>query len=1197
MQAYARRCVFAAAAVIMAAAGHASDAAKRIYEVVQAAPVVSHVIPWAKPLDGGGVRVVLIAPAGGMRDAAELGERLECDVTEVPLPSRSGEGLDAAAWTETLRDALSKPADILLIGNVEAKALPEEAQEVIVGHVLGGVGLVLSNVLLDAGPLDTYLADLAPAAEEKSLLTGVGDAPLQGDKPMAAYFHAVTGENVRVGVLDCPGDPPQTHALLPPPPDGEFLAYAWREDAWSLLLRAIRWAAKRDGEALIAGMADASPEGPNEEEIPPDLPAEFVQSMRDSSFNLPLHPISVTLGAPAPRAMEAVFQLRRQGEARAAYTTTVRVAKGATAFGTQLLVNAGDFSVDCFLHGRKGVADWWTLPIHVDGWPEVESPSAEKTFLLPNDVLRIAVRVRPVFGASREGTLYARALDASGALLAEDTAGVDSNGGTVSLRLTFTDLLAQMVVVELYGFEGAPRRFAQVEMASSRATVLRFPVRQLRRAPRFEIVLGAPEQDEFNARWYLDQWRARGGGTLYTSGGGTAVARAAELGLSLLPGLAAYAPESLGDQSRPALSDMNYLERESARIKEELAAYWAGGGGAYGLGWPAYAANPPGEENPDQTPVSIDAFRLWLERQYGAVNALDAAWGASWPSFDDVMPPDLETCKKIGRPAPWMNWRAFADDAFAVALRRARDTVRTLDVSGATGFVSLPDSDARRGYDWARLADVTDFVVVPEGLGAPEKWRAYRKQAVWGGLAIREIADEAEGRWLAWRALLEQMPGVWLDGAVPNALAAIGEQPMQGDGGLLPGHAALAHTVRAIQEVAGPLVLAAGRAQSGIAVLDSRASRLASEVDAQFGPFMASQAAWTALLRRAGFDFSFVTPEQAVKGALEPYRVVILPMTYALDTLEAAAIAKFAQGGGALLADVTPGLYGTLGARAESPLLDVWFGVTHEGWPTAVETQLEGRAVLADAALRAAGAEPAVPGEVPLHFAIETEAQRGLMLGYAPPREAGPWDAAVEAFLVAHGCAKAVELESGSKGSEHLLRARFRYGQAEILALLAAADAPGKVEAEVALSEAVRVYDLVARTPASRQKKMTVKLHAGEAALLSLLPYEVSELRIEGGAIVQQGKRLDFVCQVHTRAQKGKDSDPGDHLLRVTLGIQGSEPIAEYTQIITAEHGTGSGFIPIMQGQAPGYYQIRVEDLLSGVSTTHDVKIVGLSIQ
>ena len=45
-------------------------------------------------------------------------------------------------------------------------------------------------------------------------------------------------------------------------------------------------------------------------------------------------------------------------------------------------------------------------------------------------------------------------------------------------------------------------------------------------------------------------------------------------------------------------------------------------------------------------------------------------------------------------------------------------------------------------------------------------------------------------------------------------------------------------------------------------------------------------------------------------------------------TRSPSAIARFAQEGGALLADTAPGVYTALGARPEAPMLDEWFGIS-----------------------------------------------------------------------------------------------------------------------------------------------------------------------------------------------------------------------------------------------------------------------------
>lgn len=1161
---------------------------------VQHVPVVSAprdtTIAWAKPIDGKELRVLFLAPSAAMRDATAMEARFGCDVTRVVLPARDG-GEDAG-WVETLRKALGEGPEAIVLGNLDTKAIPEDVQGAMAAAVKGGTGLLLSNVLLSKGAIDALLTDLTPAEAGKSITAGAAPTPLQGNKPIDGYLHALETEKARAVVIDGPGDPPLTHALLPPPPDGVYLEEAWREDAWSLLLRALRWVGRREPEVAITGMSDTSPKGPSEDEIPPDLPREFVQSMKDTATNLPLHPVSVLLAGPAPRPMEATFQLRRRGESAVAYATTAAVAKGAQTFGTQLLMNPGEFEVDCLLRGKKGVCDWWTLPMSVPGWPEAEELKADKAFLLPNDALTLSARVRPIFGTQRAGTLYARALDPEGTLIADTAVSVDTNGGTVALTLAFADLLAPMVVVEVYGFEGPARRYAHVELASSGAQVLRFAVRQLRRAPRFELVVDAPPRDEFNARECLAQWRAHGAGTLYTGGGSTAVVRAAELDLALLPGIAECAPETRDDVTKPCLSDASHLAKEKARIAEDLPLYWAGGGGAYGLGWPAFAANVTGEENPCQSDTCIAAFHTWLQRHYVDAGQLNAAWGSSYGALEDAAVLDLAACRQSARPAPWMNWRMSQDEVLAAALSGAREAVRGIDRAGAAGIVALDDTDTRLGYDFARLGKTVDFVVAPPGLAGAEKSRSYRTQAVWGGVAAPALKNEAHGRWLAWHALFAQMPGVWVQGAVPSAEHRAGAGAIfTAKNDFSAPYAALLEAVETIAEDAGPLILASARARSGVAVIDSRASRLACEVDAQFGAYLDAEEAWVALLRRAGLDFTFVTPEQAAAGALETYRAAILPLCIALGVEEAAGIARFAQRGGALVADIAPGHYTALGERNEAPLLDEWFGVKHEGKPAAQPLDFGGQTCLADAAARAESAEVKRAGDPAAEMVVSREKHHALLLNYVPTRAAGPWDAVVGDFLVANGCARAVELGEGAKDAAQVTRAHFRYGQAEILGLLAAADAPGKVEVKVSANEAQHVYDLSADEP-GHPRKMVAKLQPGEAKIYALLPYEVSEVQLNAPGIVQQGKRLNFTAGI--RAKKGT---PGDHLLRVQFGPAGGEAIARYTQFLPAAGGNAGGYVPIVLGQVPGNYELTVDDLLSGVGSVQPVKVVGLSVQ
>lgn len=65
----------------------------------------------------------------------------------------------------------------------------------------------------------------------------------------------------------------------------------------------------------------------------------------------------------------------------------------------------------------------------------------------------------------------------------------------------------------------------------------------------------------------------------------------------------------------------------------------------------------------DYNPKAIAAFRLWLPSQYASVAALNASWGTSYATFDDVEP--VKQRPPISNISAWMDWRRFNIDLIA----------------------------------------------------------------------------------------------------------------------------------------------------------------------------------------------------------------------------------------------------------------------------------------------------------------------------------------------------------------------------------------------------------------------------------------------------------------------------------------------------------------------------------------------------
>ena len=92
--------------------------------------------------------------------------------------------------------------------------------------------------------------------------------------------------------------------------------------------------------------------------------------------------------------------------------------------------------------------------------------------------------------------------------------------------------------------------------------------------------------------------------------------------------------------------------------------------------------------------------------------------------------------------------------------------------------------------------------------------------------------------------------------------------------------------------------------------------------------FPANRDGWVSVLDDLGLSFRFVAAPQVEAGALQGKRVFVLPYSAALSDREVAAIRRFVEEGGVLLADGAAGLFDEHVAWRETGALDALFGVT-----------------------------------------------------------------------------------------------------------------------------------------------------------------------------------------------------------------------------------------------------------------------------
>lgn len=1207
-------------------------------------------IPWAAPLQGGTLRVLAIVPRAAQPDVEAMALRLDMKVNVCTLwstndlecaPSESdrSEPTDQSHRSQNshsadLRAALNKDYDLILLGRFRTSALPTDIQEGIADHVRKGAGLVAAY--LAHGDAQEPLVALLDAIENSAApdvcrgLGGLGVYGIadpggpdeSGQRRLIEGVRAGSFGQGRVVELSFPGDPPQTHAFIPTASEFKIAPSNRVENAYALVVRAAVWASGRTSRTRIAALRDASPKAPALEEVPPDLPKEYTEAMRQSALAHPLRPFVLELEAPADRSYEVKIQVRKpEADMRNVYAGERPLRKGEQYWPFDLLIGPGTYLVDVWLMDRKGVTDWFSADVTIAGWPRFSELRLTKESVLANDSIGIQLRVPPIFNQHRACTLYARAVDPvampaasrpspaavgprfgaiyggiSGRCVAEALAEVGYDGGEVQIDLGLADLVAPMIKIEVFAVEGPRHPLAPWELNNAFYECRYVPVRTRAHAPGFGVSVSLPLLDEPNIHKRLGRLEALGVDSVYAPGGQVALWNAAWRGLAFVPELTrtAYGSAADGVIRQPCLSDSSVRNAEGKQLQTVTAWHLAGASGRYSLGDRAILSG--GGANVCQSESCLAGFRAWLEKEYGTVQRLNDAWGSGFNAWEEVKPPAPEMAAEAQCFAGFVDFRRYMDSVFVGFLSYGRDCVRRVDPEAWIGFGVLDETGAFSGYDWRRLAGVADFVLAPPETPWLEKWRSFRKEAGIFSLALDRASSprtSSEVRALAWQAALRGAGAIHFDH--PSGLAGDpdAETVLQPDGALTPAFAPAMQVAEELKRGLGPLLTLARRAPAAIALYDSTASRLLNAVDTRYGmDSLQAEQRWIAFLEQEGLAYEFVGSPELSAGLGKSCRVLVLPLVRAMSSEEAQRVQAFRDAGGFVAADAAPAVWGGHGERRTEPALDTLFGIQRNGTPETLEipsgdTETE-QAQWCDHSVAAQDAQPqSMAGEVPL----ELKGTRTLLLNHPLSEFRGeePAQALLRAWFQETGVTPGFEVRRHGEDAFRGQRFLLEYHGAQIAAVLAAPDAgskPQKVRLDLGKDHVV--YDLRQSRRVSHPGKIDIELDAGDAACFAIFTEEPPRIGLSLSGETHTGQRLEVQASVSSI-----DGKIQPRMVTVWLEDPARRPMLHYRQYLESQGGVAKTYFPLAINEIPGWYQAAARDVLTGMETRERVFVGG----
>ncbi len=1130
--------------------------------------------PWAPGHAGGLIRALFFVFAGHyggqwdepgtrLREVVELVQRFDIDADAVLFSRRSD------VWSfhggrlgkERAERLLESPYQLYVIAGFPMEKLPGEVQYRILERVVEGAGLLYCGSA--ASDYLTPGRQITPTPG--AVIAGLPHIEDQVPAEVTSAYQLRAGRAVWLRY--------PAFALTPNAP------FTWRGlvdyDYRMLLIgRAALWAAGREGSVAVASVGGAEA----------DARAE-VRLMTTGD-----QPADVTLDLALRRPIDgATWELPNM-------STTVAPDRGATVAVPLPTLRAGEYYLDVIARSDRGVEACGAGNVFVESDFGVGAISLDRSFVEPGDAMTGTVRLRG--DAPAGSTLRLRFRDSYDRIVAMQEMPIVA--GQTECRFEFAPDANATIEIRAEALLMAGGE--EVEMQQAIFTVPK------RRQGRMNFVQWDTPRDVLGLyAWQVLKdagWEVALLGSMHGLTEQPAAARASDI--SMVPySTRILDPKDEDGYMKPVCwNDEPAVTEYVQGIVDNQALLREQGVFVYSLG----------DEGVTKGccvhPACLDAYRRWLEGQYGTIQALNAHWGEDYASFAEVALLDradnMESAAREAAPSRWYDRQAFARWNLSQFVGRFVDAYAGLDHRALTGY----EGTGRFGDDYDGMCGTNTFYGPYPSIGddivrsifprdrVRSNWMGYSKTA-------DALCDAA------WRMVMKGMDSIWWwmwDGI--GTYRGYVRPTMD----LWPATLEVTEEMRPVRRGLGDLLLNSEMTHSGIAVLYSLPSALGGNLEESksfIGP-QSTHEAWAETTWELGLDFRYLTSSLLTGGELDTheFRVLLLPFTQAISAQEAEAIRTFVAEGGTVVADVRPGVFDDHHLALETGALDDVFGISRTGREAAVQEPLEVSAELhgtpiaisleqvrLDPGVRAASAEAlGQSGETPTLLVNRFGAGRAILLNFQIPvsreneAEANSTRGLLHALYEASGASAAVSVGAPGGGAIPFAETRiWRNGDALVFGTYrkmrcawfnpsSGTIAGEPVPAEITVPAGYHVYDLRAGKYLGEVTSLDATLRWGRANFYAALLYRLQGL---GVSVTPEAPQPESMVTATVTLGVPESSRAKHAVWLQVIDPAGNEPLWG-RGVVLLEHGTGEAQFTVAHNDAPGQWRVRATELFSG---------------
>ena len=694
------------------------------------------------------------------------------------------------------------------------------------------------------------------------------------------------------------------------------LNYPYWEYMWSLVARSVIWAADKEPETYIQDVS-RTPDG---------FSIQFINPVEDMMLNVQIVDDFGVIEEDVSTALYA-------GQTRA----DIKISRE---------ISGGNHIANIRLKGKLGVYDWYSLMFQTNRVAEIVS--VENTE--PETPVGEKVRTTVVLNSNGmvEGSLTARLFDNYGRLVDENIQEVSIQGEkTYSLVFNSKDILTNLgkseYILNINGHQAdhktiehfflQPRSWDDYDVTMYHFGPNPIPGtwpavnRQLRELNVTTLAAYTLSNSRYANYRIQAQTRIKG---VESPDGGPDLQYYADMKKKYL---------ETNDKSilvrKYGLKDTIYLNSVRDELTSMIRKWKKFSPSAY------YIYEEPSVTRYDDAldlcfrESTLEAMREWLKEEYMSLDALNEQWGTDFTRWKDVVPDDSREAIERGNYSSWGDHRTFMEICWADQFKFVQDIVNEVDPGGLVQLSGTQAASSHNGYDYSRLNqyvgqmnpyDIDNQLEYHHNFNPELKVSG---QAGYGALGKGVLYDyyhhmflkETGGSYIFWQVSCLN-PDLNICQSGLDMKEGFDELLQRGIGRLV-GSYEPDNELKIAVHFSYPSIHGAWIVDGKI-VPETQNNN--SETLKQYNR---NRDGWVKILHDAGLGFDFISYSSIESGSLlaKGYKVLILPMSYALSDSEVQQIEAFVRQGGILIADALPGVMDDhTKIRSERALSDV-FGI------------------------------------------------------------------------------------------------------------------------------------------------------------------------------------------------------------------------------------------------------------------------------